>query len=230
MVSYDEFTRRVAHNTAVFKNALETDTHLVDVCSQLYTMTSEPGGLTFSILIRNLHDIIPSVFLGALASVNNNGVDAYIIHADGTVECLEIKTAEINSASVWRGPKGGLYLGKGTAITQKCALTSYINASYNCQTVENMHSKNMRTILLFSDTSGKYAPNTFIDAWEMKGDTIVDYLARSDCKQRTIKLGSFMKNGNRCDTVFPLMGTEQFIQQVSANAPTRDEWLCEYAA
>lgn len=226
-MKYAEFTRRVDHNTKILKDALENNISLVTVASQFYTYHSEPGQLHFSILMRNLHDIIPSVFLGALANVDSNGTDAFIVREDGSIEALEIKTAELDGSKVWKGAHGGLYTGIGTNRTQKAALTSKVNASYKCYTHENLLSKNMRTVLFVTDTNDTITSDTYLDAWELEGSAVVEYLQLSDKRQRTIKLGSFIKKGFRAKTVVPLVGFFELRAVLEISAPYRDDWLVQ---
>jgi len=226
-MDYQEFKRRVDYNTNVLQNALTDNIPLTMIASEVYTWNNAPGETNFSILMRNMHDIIPSVFLGALASLDNNGIDAYIVQPDNTLEELEIKTSEVASKRVWRGARGGLYTGIGQGKTQKAALTSGLQASYTLHTWENLQSKNMRTVLMVVDTDEMLVKNSYIDAWELTGDAVVEYLGRSNVKQRTIKLGSFMMQGRQSETVVPLMGFEKFRDQLERHAPFRDTWLIE---
>jgi hypothetical protein len=85
----------------------------------------------------------------------------------------------------------------------------------------------MRTVLMVVDTDEMLVKNSYIDAWELSGDAVVEYLSRSNVKQRTIKLGSFMMQGRQSETVVPLMGFEKFRDKLERQAPFRDTWLIE---
>ena len=224
-MKHAEFVNRVNHNTNVLKNALNNDINLVSIANELYTFQSEPNKLHFSILMRNLHDIIPSIFLGALANLDNNGIDAFIIEKDESVTPIEMKTCEIASSRVWKGNRGGLNVGIGDKKSQRQALRSKISAGYQCHTEQNLLSKNMRTVLFVTDTDNLITSNSFIDAWELDGSTIIDYLQLSNNKKRDIKLGSFMLNGFRAKTTVPLVGFYALEEKLQEIAPLRDEWL-----
>tara|TARA_B110000503_G_scaffold134602_1_gene213863 strand:- start:1458 stop:2162 length:705 start_codon:yes stop_codon:yes gene_type:complete len=224
-MDYKEFTKRVKHNTRILKHALDNDTNLVTIVSQFYTWQSAPGELHFSVLMRNLHDIIPSVFLGALANLDNNGIDSFIVNADNTVEHLEMKTSEIASKKVWKGALGGLCVGIGAGRTQRQAITSALSASYNCHTHENLLSKNMRTVLFITDTDNLVTSNTYIDAWELSGEAVIEYLQLSTVKKRDIKFSSFMKNGFKAKTVVPLVGFEKLKKTLEKSSLNRNQWL-----
>jgi hypothetical protein len=227
MITKKEFNKRVKHNEKILKHALKNKICLSDILSKLYTWQSEPGELHFSVLLRNSYDIIPSAYLGALANINNNGIDAFIMHEEDDIEGVEIKTSEINSSKIWKGKKGGLYVGIGHTENQRSTLASRLEASYSLHTYENLESKNMRTVIFISDTNNT---NTYIDAWEMDGGTVVDYLKRTDSITRTIKLGSFMKCGKRADTKVKLEGFEKFKARMLKTVPTMENWLADNVA
>ena len=48
-MNYEEFTKRVEHNSRVLKTAIENGTNLVAISSEFYTFQSKPGELHFSI-------------------------------------------------------------------------------------------------------------------------------------------------------------------------------------
>ena len=222
MITKQEFDEKVEHNLEILVNALANNVCLSSILSKLYTWQTAPGETHFSVLLRNSYDIIPSAFLGSLANMNNNGVDAYVMHSDSDIENLEIKTSEINSSKIWQGAKGGLYVGIGTDYNQRSTVTSRLEASYSLRTYENLKSKNMRTILFISDTNNT---NTYVDAWEMSGSKIIDYLELSKCVSRTIKLGSFMKCGKQTDTLVKLEGYENFKNRMQKTVPLMEDWM-----
>jgi len=224
-MNYTEFTKRIEHNNQVLKHALDNDINLVSVAHKFYTYQSEPESLHFSVLMRNLHDIIPSAFIGALANLDNNGIDAFVVDADEKTTYIECKTCELASKKVWRGSKGGLYTGIGARKTQRQSIRSAISASYACHTRENLLSKNMRTILFIADTDNALASNTFVDAWELDGTAVIKYLQLSNCKKRDIKLGSFIKEGFRTDTLVPLVGFYNLENYLRETAPDMNTWL-----
>lgn len=225
-MDYHEFSMRTAHNTAWLKHALENDINLVTISDKLYTWDSEPGELSFSVLMRNLYDIIPSVYLGALASVTANGADAYQVDEENNIIAIEQKTSEIRSSKVWKYPGGyGLYTGVGVTRTQQISLSTAMSARYMCHTYDNLLSKNMKTVLFINDSDNIVSKNSYIDAWEMSGSDVVEYLTRSGCKKRDIKFASFMKKGRRATTVVPLIGFEKLKEHLQHTAPERDVWL-----
>lgn len=220
-----EFDQRVKHNTKVLKKALKNNQSLITTLDKIYTWTSKPGELHFNVLLRNGYDMIPSLFLGALANINANGIDCYRVLNNNDIEHLEIKTSEINSLSIWKGPKGGLFVGKGYKETQRSAITSKLQASYAFHTKENIDTKNMRTVLFICDTNNS---NTFIDAWEMSGNDVLNYLKLSDNRYRSIKFSSFMKVGKQTKTVVKLEGFDKFKKRIEKVVPSKEEWLSNY--
>jgi hypothetical protein len=224
-MEYAEFIKRIDHNTETLKKALDNGDNLLTIADKLYTWEHCPGELHFSVLMRNLHDIIPCAFLGALANTKTNGVDGYIVKENGTVEYLEVKTSEIASSRVWKGARGGLNIGTGTKKTQQQALTSALSAKYKCLSYTNLKSKNLRTILFIADTDNIMGDNKYIDAWEMHGKTVLKYLRLSDNVSRSIKFGSFQLQGFKTKTVVPLVGFDKFKSKLEKTASTRDVWL-----
>lgn len=217
-MSYREFKRRVNHNTKILKEALSKDEPLIGILSKLYTYTTKPDELHSSVIIRNAHDMLPAAYLGLLVNVHNNGVDAYEVTKSNEIVFYELKTSEIRSSLVWKGPRGGLNIGDHSDKNKTSAVTSYLSASYSFSTEQIINSKRMKTILLVCDTDG---PDGYFDAWELDGDTVVDYYINGRTGQVDIKFGSFMKNGRRSKTVVPLLGIEKWKEQVGARAPTR---------
>lgn len=227
-MKFEEFNTRVEHNTQVLRNALDNNQNLVSIADKLYTWDNAPGELHFSILMRNLHDIIPCAYLGALANTKRNGVDGFVVKPNEKVECLEVKTSEIASTKVWKGEKGGLNTGVGKGRYQRTALTSACAAKYVCHTKSNLISKNMRTILFIADTDNLICTNSYIDAWELCGKAVMQYLQLSENKKRSIKFGSFLLRGFKAKTTVPLVGFDAFKAKLQEVAPDRDKWLENY--
>lgn len=217
-MSYSTFRRRVRHNTAVLRDALASGRSLITIIPELYTWTTAPGELHSSILIRNAHDMLPSAYLGLLPNIQSNGIDAFRVTADGQLIQYELKTAEICGDKVWKGPRGGLYLGDNRSKTTKIGVTSSLNASYNLRTIGNAATKRMRTVLMISDTSGA---DGYFDAWELDGDTIMDEYIGDRIGQLDIKLSSFMLHGRRASTVVPLRGFEDWKAEIAVRAPLK---------
>ena len=212
-----EFDRRVAHNTSVLLEALNNDVPLTAILHRVYTWKYAPGELHFNILLRNGFDIIPSLFLGVLANCDANGIDAHEVLNNGEIVDIEIKTSEVRTSRLWAGAQGGLYSGLQNTKTRRVALTSGLAAAYQCYSSENKLSKNMRTVFMITDTDEL---NTYIDAYEMEGDTVMKYLFLSNCKNRSIKLGSFMKEGHQSSTVVPLEGFDNWKRRIRNKVPT----------
>ena len=202
-MNYTEFQRRVEYNTVTLRTALAKNLPLTAILHEVYTWDYEPGELHFHVLMRNAFDIIPSLFLGLLARCDQNGIDAHEVQSDGTVINVEIKTSEIHRDAIWKGRRGGLYTGLQNTKSRRAALTSRLAASYTCHSDSNKLTKNMRTVFMIADTGGA---NTYVDAFEMEGEAVMTYLHLSNCKTRSIKLGSFMKEGYQSKTVIPLIG------------------------
>jgi hypothetical protein len=218
MMSYSTFRRRVRHNTAVLQEALDEGKPLITIISDLYTWTTAPGELHSSVLIRNAHDMLPSAYLGLLPNIQANGIDAFRVNNDGQLIEYELKTAEIRSSQIWKGPKGGLYTGDHRSKTTKSSVTSTLSAHYKFSTADNAATKRMKTVLLICDTDG---PDGYFDAWEMDGDVIMDSYIRDRIGKVDIKLGSFMLHGRRAKTVVPLKGFGAWKQEIERMAPLK---------
>lgn len=227
-MKHEEFQHRVKHNTQVLRRALDNNENLVSIADKFYTWENAPGELHFSILMRNLHDIIPCAYLGALANTKGNGADGFAVKLNNDIECLEVKTSEVASTRVWKGEKGGLYTGIGSDRRQSNALTSAMSAKYVCHTKSNLKSKNMRTILFITDTDDIMCTHSYIDAWELCGSTIMKYLRLTENKKRSIKFGSFLLRGFKAKTTVPLVGFDAFKAKLQEIAPERDDWLENY--
>jgi len=217
-MTYREFRKRVNHNTAVLRHALETGKPLITILPDLYTMTSKPGELHSSTLMRNSHDMLPAAYYGALANLNTNGADAYTISPKGDETKIEFKTSEIDSRKVWQGPLGGLYVGKENTASDRTAVTSVLCASYALHTDSIKQAKKIKTVLMVSDTAGA---DGYFDAWEMDGDTVLDKYLHNKGYKADIKLGSFMKHGRRARTVVALRGVESWMVDVRKTAPVK---------
>lgn len=215
LLSYKEFRRRVNHNTNVLQLALANGENLIHILPRLYTMTSKPHELNSSILIRNAHDMLPAAYYGALANLNNNGADAFMVKPDHEHIKIEFKTSEIDSRKVWQGIRGGLYTGKANTKASRTTITSALVASYCLHTESIKQAKKIKTVLMISDT----AADGYFDAWEMDGETVVKGYLHDKSFNATIKLGSFMKNGKRAKTVVPLIGLEAWSDKVREHAP-----------
>lgn len=208
------FAEKVNHNTAMLHSAIQSGRTIVSILSELHTLSNRPGELHSSVLMRNAHDIIPAAYLGLLASVNTNGVDAYHIGADGTVTEYELKTAEVRGHQIWKGPRGGLRVGEFGRTSKSCGVTSYLNAKYDI--TNNLHSKNLKTALLVCDTDG---PDGYFDAWELDGSIVMRRL-NERTGSLSIKLGTFMRYGRQANTVVPVRGYDDWAREIRRNADT----------
>lgn len=217
-MKYGAFRRRIRHNTAVLKKALDQREKLITILPNLYTMTTGPGELHSSVMIRNAHDILPSAFIGALASINANGTDAYQITPNDEEIQIELKTSEIDSRKVWKGVRGGLYTGKCNSKASKVAVTSHLNASYQFDSEAIKNEKRVKTVLIVCDTASEI--DTYFDAWEIDGNILVDEYLHNKTTA-AIKLGSFMLHGKRAKTVVDLEGIDTWKKRVGANAPIK---------
>jgi hypothetical protein len=197
------------------KAALAKKHNLITILPDLYTMTSHPGQLTSSTLMRNAHDILPAVYYGALANLDNNGADAFVIKPNGQQIKIEFKTSEIDSRRVWQGIRGGLYTGKANNRVSRSAVTSSLAASYSLHTESIKQAKNIKTVLMICDA----VTDGYFDAWELDGETVVQGYLHDKGYQATIKLGSFMKHGRQAKTVVPLIGLRAWEHNVRKSAP-----------
>jgi hypothetical protein len=214
-MTYREFRKRVNHNTAVLRKALETGQSLITILPDLYTMTSKPGELHSSTLMRNSHDMLPAAYYGALANLDNNGADAYVISPKGDETKIEFKTSEIDSRKIWQGPRGGLYIGKQNTPSDRTGVTSVLCASYALHTDSIKQAKKIKTVLMICDIAGT---DGYFDAWEMDGDTVLNNYLHNKGHKADIKLGSFMKHGRRARTLVALRGVESWMADVRTNA------------
>jgi hypothetical protein len=215
-ITYKEFRKRVNHNNKVLQQALASGQSLITILPDLYTMTSKPGELHSSTLMRNAHDMLPAAYYGALANLDNNGADAYVKHHNGEEIKIEFKTSEIDSRKVWQGPRGGLYIGKQNKSSDRTAVTSVLCASYAMHTDSIKQAKKIKTVLMICDVAGA---DGYFDAWEMDGDIVLNKYLHDKGYKADIKLGSFMKHGRRARTVVPLLGIEKWTANVRPNAP-----------
>lgn len=221
-MDYNEFTRRVNHNTRVLTDALANKTPLTNILSNLATYTSLPGQLHSSVIMRNAHDILPSAYLGLLANLDSNGTDAFKVCKNKRIIPYELKTSEINSDLIWKTVRGTLYIGKANIEHQNACVKSKLNASYNLKSLANTHSKRMKTILLVSDVNSAMTDGYFA-AYQLLPDVVMEkYLLKQRNNSKsgniTIKLGSFMMNGQVAKTVVPLLGFNDWEENVRKKA------------
>ena len=220
-MNYQEYQKRVEHNTKLFTECFANNDSIFCLLDKIYTWEYAPGEMHFSKIMRNAHDIIPSLYLGLLASTENNGADAYEVNEQDEISPVEIKTGEIATNKVWRGTKGGLYVGLENTATKRAAVTSRVTATYTLHSYDNRESKNMRTILMVADTDG---PNQYIDALELPGDKVLNYLNLSDNKSRTIKVSFFLNEGWQADTVVPLKGWHNYMDGLRFHFLPFEDW------
>lgn len=212
-MNYTEFSRRVNHNTDILKDTISKGDPVITILPKIYTWNTDPGELKSSVLLQKGHDMLPASYLGLLANTDRVGADAFKVLGNNHRIAYELKTSEVNSDLVWMGWNGGLYLGTPGATT-KVALTSSLCATYSLHTEEIIDSKNLSTILMISDSK----VDGYIDAYELDGDTIISYINRTENRKRTIKLGTFRKNGWNADTVVELTGFMEWKRSIMHKA------------
>ena len=213
-MTYDEFTDAVAYNKRMLEQVLAHGKNLTEVLHLLRFWNANPSP-HWTQLCMNAFDLIPSAYLGLLADISRQGTDAYRVLPDGSVEKYELKIGTIKGDCVWKGPKGGLYVGEPIE-NRYSSVTSKLTATYTIHSVSNIDRKRIKTILLISDES---EADGFIDAWEMDGNTIVDQYLKERKGTLDIKLGSFMKHGKRADTLIPLEGFDAWSDRIRELAP-----------
>jgi hypothetical protein len=213
-MTYDEFNDAVAYNKRMLEHVLKNGKSLTEVLHLLKFWNANPSP-HWTQLCLNSFDLISAAYLGLLADINRQGTDAYRVLPTGSVEKYELKTGSIKGDCIWKGPRGGLYVGEPVK-NKYAAITSKLSASYAIHTTENINSKRMRTVLLITDEAD---PDGFIDAWEMDGDIVVDNYIKNRKGNLTIKLGSFMKHGKRAETVIPLEGFDAWSDRIRKLAP-----------
>lgn len=216
VMSYRTFRRRVAHNTKILKEAIARDEALINILPKLYTWTTKPGELHSSVIVRNAHDMLPAAYLGLLVNIDANGIDAYSVKTDGTVVYYELKTSEIRSSKIWKGPQGGLYIGNPANKNLYKGITSAMSAMYSALSEKVLESKRMKTILLVCDTDGS---DGYFDAFELEADVIMDKICNRIGSVK-IPLGSFINSGARAKTVVEVEGFDNWRNRIRNAAPT----------
>lgn len=218
-MNYRTFRKRVSHNTRVLKEALDNNESRISILTKLYTWDSKPGELNDSEILANAFDLLPAAYLGLLASTKKTGFDAFSVSPNNQITNYELKTACRRGSDVWKTKSGTLYIGNRTTKQDKANIRSSFNASYTLQTLKNIQTKRVKTVLMVSDIDD-HSINYF-DAYELDGNTIINYLVRTKCKNRAIKFVTFYNNGCRAKTVVELEGFENWENRIRKNAPTK---------
>lgn len=218
-MNYVTFQNKVAHNTIVLKEALNSNKSRMSVLSQLHTWDTGPGELHDNIIMSKAFDILPAAYLGLLANTKQNGFDAFAVLPNNNIINYELKTACRKGSEAWKTKEGTLYFGARTTKNDKVSIRSAFNASYSLQTFKNIQTKRVKTILMVSDLDDNSI--NYFDAYELDGNTIISYLTRTNCKNRTIKFGTFYNNGHRSETVVELEGFQNWENKIRENAPIK---------
>ena len=216
-MNHQTFCKRVNHNTKILKRAIAENRPIVSILGDLYTWTSKPGELHSSVIMRNAHDLIPSAYLGLLANVDNNGIDAFEVDSTNNIINYELKTAEIRSRTVWKGARGALYIGSLKTPKDKASVASFLTAKYVFSKNTNRTTKYMKTVLMVCDTDGQ---DGYFDAYEMSGTPLINFLNKKT-NRILIKLSAFMNQGKKAKTTVPLEGYHSWKNRISQTAPLK---------
>jgi hypothetical protein len=212
-MNHSEFSRRVSHNTKVLKETIKAKKPVIDILSKIYTFDTEPGELNSAILLRKGHDMLPATYLGLLANTKRVGADAFKFQRNNCKVSYELKTSEVNSKLIWKGVRGGLYLGLPGNTQRSATLTSSLSAQYTLDTQNIIASKNINTVLMISDSN----KDGYVAAYALDGETVVEYINRTSCKNREVKLCTFQAYGKEIETVIPLIGFDAWKQSIISN-------------
>lgn len=225
MLDITEYTRRVNYNTQVLKDALANNESLATILTKVYTFDKEPDTVHFSLLMPKWADIIPAVFLGHLAIIDDKtGADGLRLCAEtGEYIETEYKITTFYSSKLNVGINGGMSIGNGVKPT---GISSYLSASYTIHSDSNLYTKNRETYLCITDAD--CATHDFIAFYKLSGVEALDALKGSDKKKRQICFGKFKQYGEQVKTVVPVLTWHLFkAEQLSAKHPddhTKKEW------
>lgn len=210
-ISHDEYIKRTSYNKKLLENIIKKGDKIERLLTEAYTYDSEPGEIHWSLLHPKWADIIPSVFLGQLAIVqNNNGADgiSYCKTSNTFIE-TEYKICTVRSSKIEIGPKGGLNIPSSNRAITPTGITSAISAAYSIHSDHNLDTKNRETYFCLTDVDNK--KNHFVDIWKMSGDVALSALKESTKKQRSISLAKFINYGEKADIIVPSYTWELFV-------------------
>lgn len=215
MMNLTRFECAIIHNARV----LNQQTLAQSFQPQEYVMVNRDG--TFLMpnkhpahTVRKLDDIIASTVIGALPYNTQNGVDAFIIDKCGTYIPIECKFAMTSKNTFFVGQRNGIFHTRLNRINEKPAsitcVRSYISARYDI--VNNFAAKGIDTYFVVQDSDTW----EFITALKLPGDKIVGLLNRN---KRQIKLSTFYNHGCIPDVKVPLIGLENWEDQIRKVRP-----------
>lgn len=223
MISVDEYKRRVDYNTQVLHDTINRNENLLHILDKVYTYDKTPNSVHFSLLCPKWADIIPAAFLGHLAIIDEKtGADG-IRYCDEKQEFIETeyKVTTFHSEKLAVGVKGGMSIGYGKKPT---GISSYISATYTIHSDGNLNTKNRETYLCITDAN--CTTHDFIDFYKLEGDKALSALVRSDKKKRQISFGHFRNDGERVQTVAPVVTWDLFeADQIRKKHPVASERL-----
>ena len=216
-----QITDRIDYNTRLVLNAINSGQSVF--CILPFVKVVDYDNLLHgNKIIRNINDIIPAIMLGLLPAVARHGYDAVGVE-DGEIIEYELKISSFNTQQVWSGSRGALYIGLENTPARRVRLASYLCGSFNINSDACRESKNRRTILLVANESLP-PEEVFVDAYELSGSVVMEYLNKSLNSTRTIKLGTFLNYGNPRTGIVPFIGWHRHYRDLEQIVESYEDW------
>jgi len=218
----NQILKRIEHNTNLVLTARRNHQSVFCILPYIKVVDfDEP--LHGNKIIRNINDIIPAILLGLLPAVSRHGYDAVGVENGEIVE-YELKISSFNTRQVWAGNQGALYMGQENIPARRSRLTSYLCGSFNISSDACLQSKNRKTVLLIANES--LSPDEFfVDAYELSGDVIMQYLNKSDKTSRNVKLVTFLNHGQPKSGIVPFIGWHKHESEIGRIVECFDDWI-----
>lgn len=170
--------------------------------SKFHGIDAMKGTVSAIELLKKGHDIWAAAYLGVLPYLRENiGADAVIVHDHG-FEDAELKTcyANLDPLTAFITNDDVIYFTKDITLwgdkvqkSKTVRASSRFSAKFDKMKDKTFESKRRTTFLLCFDPQR----NIIVESRVMDGDKVMKYLATS----QDIKLGSFMSDGQKANTV-----------------------------
>ena len=144
--------------------------------------------------MNNFWDVIPGTIYGLIPSVSRNGADALEVKPSGESVLHELKLAMVDSSTIRRGPRGGLFKVTQNDISKtlvKASKTQPLNSS-----VSAYYSKEVKTHIPRDTTLTVYEKSTsrIVGGYTISSEKMADVF-KNISASKVVKINVFKREG-----------------------------------